>query len=217
METEKKFVRDFWNNYFSELNSHNKIQEDITDSPENFVKRLEEISTRKKVSFTHKMHKGSMADVKGEMILTNSFGEKFKIYFNSEIRFEKNTKLKIVYIELSKLFYNDSEFLTNIFFQNLPYEEIEMLIDYLYNYKENFEVEFLKFQKMQKMIQLTETTIKSLLYEKFKNTKYTWKISKIVNSSDISYKITLNEFDEEVSILFVDQKDLVKKITEWEF
>lgn len=217
METEKKFVRDFWNNYFSELNSHNKIQEDITDSPENFVKRLEEIATRKNISFTHKMHKGSMADVKGEMILTNSFGEKFKIYFNSEIRFEKNTKLKIVYIELSKLFYNDSEFLTNIFFQNLPYEEIEMLIDYLYNYKENFEVEFLKFQKMQKMIQLTETTIKSLLYEKFKNTKYTWKISKIVNSSDISYKITLNEFDEEVSILFVDQKDLVKKITEWEF
>ena len=67
------------------------------------------------------------------------------------------------------------------------------------------------------MIQLTETTIKSLLYEKFKNTKYTWKISKIVNSSDISYKITVNEFDEEVSTLFVDQKDLVKKITEWEF
>lgn len=216
METEKKFVRDFWNNYFSELNSHNKIHEDITDSPENFVKRLEEIATRKNVSFTHKMHKGSMADVKGEMILTNSFGEKFKIYFNSEIRFEKNTKLKIVYIELSKLFYNDSEFLTNIFFQKLPYEEIEILLDYLYNYKENFEVEFLKFQKKQKISQLTETTIKSLLHEKFKNTQYNWKITKIGTASIDSYLITLLKYNEEISKLFVDQKDLVKKITQWE-
>ena len=216
MEVEKKFNRDFWNNFFLELNFKNKTKEEGKDSLENFINKLEEIANRKNVSFSYKIFKGIITDVKGSMLLTNSFGENFQIYFTAEVRFDKN-KIKIVYVELNKLFSNNNvEFLTNIFFQNLPYEEIEMLLDYLYNYKENYEAEFIKFQKMQKMIQLTETTIKSLLYEKFKNTKYTWKISKIVNSSDISYKITLNEFDEEVSILFIDQKDLVKKITEWE-
>ncbi len=216
MEAEKKFNRDFWNNFFLELNLKNKTKEEGKDTPENFINKLEEIANRKNVSFSYKIFKGRITDVKGSMLLTNSFGENFQIYFTAEVRFDKN-KIKIVYVELNKLFSNNNvEFLTNIFFQNLPYEEIEMLLDYLYNYKENYEAEFIKFQKMQKMIQLTETTIKSLLYEKFKNTKYTWKISKIVNSSDISYKITVNEFDEEVSTLFVAQKDLVKKITEWE-
>ena len=60
------------------------------DSLENFINKLEEIANRKNVSFSYKIFKGRITDVKGSMLLTNSFGENFQIYFTAEVRFDKN-------------------------------------------------------------------------------------------------------------------------------
>ena len=66
------------------------------------------------------------------------------------------------------------------------------------------------------MIQLTVATIKSLLSEKFKNTRYEWEISDFGSGRDISFLITLKENAEEISRLTVDKTNLVQKIIEWQ-
>ena len=143
-------------------------------------------------------------------------GKNFQIDINADIRFDKNTKVKIVYVELSKIHQNRKEFLTNMFFQNLPYAELEMLLDSLKDFDEKFDCALMEFRKKQKMTQLAIATIKSLLSEKFKNTNYDWKITDFGDDDDVSFVIVLLEDKTEVSRLIVEKSNLIQKITEWE-
>lgn len=103
-----------------------------------------------------------------------------------------------------------------MFFQNLPYAELEMLLDSLKDCNEKFDSALMEFRKKQKMTQLLIATIKSLLSEKFKNTNYDWKITDFGDDYDVSFVILLLEDKTEVSRLIVDKSNLVQKITEWE-
>lgn len=218
MQTEEYFIRYFWNNVFNELNVHNRTMPDIADTPDNFIKRLDEIAVKKEVSsFGFDEHLGgTMGDVRAVMTVDYGPGRQFQIDINADIRFVKNTKVKIVYVELSKMHQNNKEFLTNMFFQNLPYVELEMLLDSLRDCNEKFDYALMEFRKMQKMTQLTVATIKSLLSEKFKNTKYEWEINDFGSGSDVSFVINLKENNEQISKLIVDKSNLVQRITEWE-
>lgn len=218
MQTEEYFIRYFWNNVFNELNVHNRSMPDIADTPDNFIKRLDEIAVKKDVSsFGFDEHLGgTMGDVRAVMTVDYGPGRQFQIDINADIRFVKNTKVKIVYVELSKMHQNNKEFLTNMFFQNLPYVELEMLLDSLRDCNEKFDYALMEFRKMQKMTQLTVATIKSLLSEKFKNTRYEWEISDFGSGADVSFVITLTENNEQISRLIVDKSNLVQRITEWE-
>lgn len=217
MQTEDFFIRYFWNNVLNELNVHNRTMPDVADTPDNFIKRLDEIAVEKEVSsFGFDEHLGgTMGDVRAVMTVDYGPGKLFQIDIKADIRFAKNTKVKIVYVELSKMHQNNKEFLTNIFFQNLPYVELEMLLDTLKDCDEKFEHELLEFRKMQKMTQLTVATIKSLLSDKFKNTKYEWEISDFGTGTDVSFVIVLRENNEQVSRLIVDKSNLIQRITEW--
>ena len=217
MQTEEKFIRSFWNNLFIELNEHNRTMPDVAENPEDFINRLDQIAVEKEVSSfgideNFEVKNGS---VKAVMTISES-SRNFHIYINADIRFEKNTKVKVVYVELSELHQNNKEFLTNIFFQKLPYTELEMLIDTLKDCNNKFTSALMEFRKIQKMIQLTVATIKSLLSEKFKNTRYEWEISDFGSGRDISFLITLKENAEEISKLTVDKTNLVQKIIEWQ-
>ncbi len=157
-----------------------------------------------------------LGDIRAKMTVDYGTGKKFQIDINADIRFDKNTKVRIVYVELSKLHQNNKEFLTNMFFQNLPYAELEMLLDSLKDFNEKFDSALMEFRKKQKMTQLLIATIKSLLSEKFKNTKYEWKITDFGDDNEVSFVIILSENKTEVSRLIVDKSNLVQKITEWE-
>lgn len=218
MQTEEDFKRYFWNNVFSELNIHNRNMPDVAETPVIFISRLDQIAVEKQVSsFGFDEHRGgNMGDVRAVMTVDYGPGKNFQVDINADIRFANNTKVKIVYVELSKLHQNNKEFLTNMFFQKLPYVELEMLLDSLRDCNEKFDYALMEFRKMQKMTQLTVATIKSLLSEKFKNTKYDWDITDFGSDSEVSFVISLKENKEEVSRLIVDKTNLVQRITEWE-
>lgn len=218
MQTEEHFIRYFWNNVFNELNMHNRTMPDVAETPDNFISRLDEIAVAKQVSSFgfNEHHGGALGDIRAKMTVDYGAGKKFQIDINADIRFDKNTKIRIVYVELSKLHQNNKEFLTNMFFQNLPYAELEMLLDSLKDCNEKFDSALMEFRKKQKMTQLLIATIKSLLSEKFKNTNYDWKITDFGDDYDVSFVILLLEDKTEVSRLIVDKSNLVQKITEWE-
>lgn len=219
MQTEEDFTRYFWNDVFNKLNDHNRTMPDVAETPENFINRLDSISVEKEVaSFGFSEHlKGAMRDVRASMTVDYGSGKRFLINITADVRFEKNTKIKIVYVELSRLHQNGKEFMTNLFFQKLPYVELEMLLDTLRECDSKFDAALMEFRKEQKLIQLTVATIKSLLSEKFKNTRYEWEISDFGSGADISFVITLKENNEQISRLIVDKSNLIQKISEWEF
>lgn len=217
MQTEDSFVRDFWNGIFRELNAHNDKMPDVAETAEQFIKQLDDIAIEKEVSgFGYEEFPGAIGSVRATMTVNYGPGKHFQIDIRADKRFEKNTKIKIVYVELSRLHQNNKEFLTNIFFQKLPYSELKMLLDSLRQSDEKFDAALLEFRKLQKMTQLTAATIKSLLTEKFKNTDYEWKISDIGEAQKNTFVISLLKDNEEISRLVVDKTNLIQKIMGWE-
>jgi len=210
---EAEYIRRYWNDKFAELQKLNGEMPDVAETCDDFISRLDDISIENEVtSFGYTEIPGSIPGVRATIEVRLSETRDFIIDINGDARYDHNTKIKVTYVELSLQHQNAKEFLTNCFFQRLPYTVIDKLIKTLKNLDEDFNERLLEFRKQQKLVQLNIATIKSLLTEKFKGSPYTWDINGF--SSD-SILITLYDSGVEVSRLVVNEEDYLMKILDW--
>lgn len=205
MQTEEELRWCFWEEVMANIRKDNEKIPEVYDSKENYINTLDEIAIKNKVtSFGY-----------------TEMGYEIKASFNKNLGVGKNYELIVRgcgsgshYIELYLLHENGSTFIINTFLYHIPYKAINDLLKTINNFDSLFHSRLIEFQKNKKLTQLTLSTIESLLVEKFKNTKYEWRVCES-RSTDDSFLIEVSKNNNLVSMIVVDKSNFVQMIAEW--